>query len=148
MVDDATSKTCSMLDSGETTRVVFLTIWKWIRLHGIPLAFYVDLKNVYVSPKDKSFSHVQVACEKLGIQIIKARSPQAKGRVERNHAVYQDRFVKELRLRHAKTIEAGNAILDSTFIDKLNRKFENPARNPVSAHRALGDIDLNQILLK
>lgn len=146
MVDDATSKTCSMLDSGETTRVVFLTIWKWIKRYGIPLAFYVDLKNVYVSPKDKGFSHVQIACEKLGIRIIKARSPQAKGRVERNHGVYQDRFVKELRLRQVKTIEAGNEILDSTFIDKLNCKFEKPARNPVSAHRPLGKIDLNQIL--
>lgn len=146
MVDDATSKTLSMLDSGETTRVVFLAIWKWIERYGIPLSFYVDLKNVYVSPKDKGFSHVQIACKKLGIRIIKARSPQAKGRVERNHGVYQDRFVKELRLRHAKTIEAGNAILESKFIDKLNNKFEKPARNPVSAHRPLGDIDLNQIL--
>jgi transposase len=94
MVDDATSKTLSRLDTGETTRVVFLTMWKWIERYGIPLAFYVDLKNVYVSPKDKSFSHVQVACEKLGIRIIKARSPQAKGRVERNHGLYQDLLSK------------------------------------------------------
>lgn len=146
MVDDATSKTLARLDSGETTRVVFLAIWEWIKRYGIPLSFYVDLKNVYVSPKDNSFSHVQVACKKLGIRIIKARSPQAKGRVERNHGVYQDRFVKELRLRQAKTIEQGNAILESNFIDKLNNKFEKQPRNPVSAHRPLGDIDLNQIL--
>lgn len=146
MVDDATSKTLSRLDSGETTRVVFLAIWKWIKRYGIPLSFYVDLKNVYVSPKDDSFSHVQVACKKLGIKIIKARSPQAKGRVERNHAVYQDRFVKELRFRGAKTIEEGNAILESKFIDKLNNKFEKLPRNPISAHRPLGDIDLNQII--
>jgi transposase len=146
MVDDATSKTLARLDSGETTRVVFLTIWEWIKRYGIPLSFYVDLKNVYVSPKDKSFSHVQIACKKLGIRIIKARSPQAKGRVERNHGVYQDRFVKELRLRQVKTIEAGNAILESKFIDKLNNKFEKLARNPISAHRPLGDINLNQIL--
>lgn len=146
MVDDATGKTLSLLDSGETTRVIFHAIWKWIERYGIPLSFYVDLKNVYISPKDTSFSHVQTACKKLGIRMIKARSPQAKGRVERNHGVYQDRFVKELRLRHAKTIEAGNAILESTFIDKLNNKFEKPARNPISAHRSPGDIDLNQIL--
>ena len=146
MVDDATSKTLALLDSGETTRVVLLTIWKWIERYGIPLSFYVDLKNVYVSPKDKGFSHVQVACRKLGIRIIKARSPQAKGRVERSHAVYQDRLVKELRLRQIKTIDAANILLDSKFIDKLNDKFEKPAGNPVSAHRPLGDIDLNQIL--
>lgn len=146
MVDDATSKTSSMLDTGETTRVVFLSIWRWIKRYGIPLAFYVDLKNVYVSPKDTSFSHVQVACEKLGIRIIKARSPQAKGRVERNHAVYQDRFVKDLRLRQIKTVEEGNMLLESRFIDKLNNKFEKPAQNPISAHRPLDNIDLNQIL--
>lgn len=146
MVDDATSKTLARLDSGETTRVVFLAMWEWIKRYGVPLSFYVDLKNVYVSLKDNSFSHVQVACKKLGIRIIKAHSPQAKGRVERNHGVYQDRFVKELRLRQAKTIEAGNAILESKFIDKLNSKFEKLPRNPVSAHRPLGDIDLNQIL--
>jgi transposase len=145
IVDDATNKTLAMLDSGETTRVVFLALWKWIKRYGIPLAIYVDLKTVYVSPKDTSFSHVQVACEKLGIRIIKARSPQAKGRVERNHAVYQDRFVKELYLRQIKTIYGGNSVLDSGFIDNLNRKFEKPARNPESAHRPLGHIDLNQV---
>lgn len=144
MVDDATSKTLSKLDEGETTRVVFECIWKWIERYGIPLSFYVDLKNVYVSPKLNGFSHLQIACEKLGL--IKAYSPQAKGRVERHHGVYQDRFVKELRLRQIKTIEEANQILDSKFIDKLNNKFEKPARNPVSAHRPLGDIDLNQVL--
>lgn len=146
MVDDATSKTQAMLDSGETTRVVFLSIWRWIKRYGIPLAFYVDLKNVYVSPKDTSFSHVQVACKKLGIRIVKARSPQAKGRVERSHAVYQDRFVKELHLQQIKTIEGGNTVLEDGFVDALNKKFEKPARNPESAHRPLGNIDLNQIL--
>jgi transposase len=146
MVDDATTKTLSRLDGGETTRVVFEAIWRWLEKYGIPLAFYVDLKNVYVSPKDKSFSHVQVACKKLGIKIIKAYSPQAKGRVERNHGVYQDRFVKELRLRQAKSVDAGNAILESKFIDKLNNKFEKPARNSISAHRPLDGADLNQIL--
>lgn len=146
MVDDATGKTLARLDSGETTRVVFLSIWQWIKLYGIPLALYVDLKTVYVSPKDKGYSHVERACKKLGIRIIKARSPQAKGRVERNHAVYQDRFVKELRLLQIKTIDGGNDVLEGGFIDNLNRKFEKLPQNPESAHRPLGDIDLNQIL--
>lgn len=145
MVDDATSKTLAMLDSGETTRIVFLALWRWIKRYGIPLGLYVDLKTVYVSPKNTGLSHLQMACKKLGIRIIKARSPQAKGRVERNHAVYQDRFVKDLRLHNVKTIEGGNLILEGGFIDHLNDKFEKPAKNPVSAHRPLGDIDLNQI---
>ena len=146
MVDDATGKTFSLLASGETTRVVFLCLWKWIEAHGIPLALYVDLKTVYVSPKDDGFSHLQLACAKLGIRIIKARSPQAKGRVERNHAVYQDRFVKALALQQIKSIDKGNALLENGFIDKLNQKFEKLPRNPESAHRPTKGVNLNQIL--
>jgi transposase len=146
MVDDATSKTYAHMESGETTRCVFLAIWQWIEKYGIPLAFYVDLKSVYVSLKETTFSHVEKACKKLGIRIIKAYSPQAKGRVERKHSVYQDRFVKELRLKKIKTIEEANAVLHNGFIDKLNNKFEKPARNNQSAHRPVNNLDLNQIL--
>jgi transposase len=144
LVDDATSKTHAYLDTGETTRGVFIAIKQWIERYGIPLAFYVDLKSVYVSKKD--FSYLQKSCKKLGICIIKAYSAQAKGRVERSHGVYQDRFVKELRLRKINTISGANEILQNGFIDKLNQKFAKVARNSMSAHRALGDIDLNQVL--
>lgn len=146
LVDDATKKTLSNLESGETTAGVFRVLWYWIEKYGIPLALYVDLKNVYISPKAHHFSHVARACEKLGIKIIKAYSPQAKGRVERNHAVYQDRFIKELQLKKVHTIEGANQILHSGFIEKLNQKFEVPAREPISAHRLLDGIDLNQVL--
>lgn len=98
---------------------------------------------MYVSPKN--ICHFERACLKLGIRIIKAHSPQAKGRVERNHAVYQDRFVKELRLKQVKTVDKANEVLDGGFIDKLNLKFEKLARNLESAHRPLNEIDLNQV---
>lgn len=147
MVDDATSKTLAYLEPGETTRSIFIAMKKWIERYGVPLAFYVDLKNVYVSMKESSaFTHVEKACAKLGIKIIKAYSPQAKGRVERKHAVYQDRFVKELRLKKITTVEAANELLENGFIDKLNKKFEKPARNPESAHMKRNRADLNQIL--
>lgn len=145
MVDDATSKSLSRLAEGETTRVLFEVMRDWIRRYGIPLAVYVDLKSVYISSKSDGFSHFQVACQKLGIRVIKAYSPQAKGRVERKHAVYQDRFVKELALRGVKTIESANAVLSGGFIDDLNAKFEKVARNPNSAHKPLGKIDLEQV---
>lgn len=90
----------------------------------------MELKTVYVSPKSKwredqeelvqqevGFTHFSRACEKLGITIIKAYSPQAKGRVERNHAVYQDRFVKELKLQHIRTLAEANKLLVNGFID-------------------------------
>jgi len=146
MVDDATGKTLSRLEEGETTEGVLRLLWSWIQRYGIPLALYVDLKTVYVSPKEGNFSHIEKACKKLGIRIIKAYSPQAKGRVERNHGVYQDRFVKELRLRNIRTIPEANQLLESSFIDELNKRFEKPPREPESAHRTHDDIDLNQIL--
>lgn len=128
MVDDATGKTLSRLEEGETTEGVLRLLWSWIERYGVPLALYVDLKTVYVSPKTGNFSHIETACQKLGIRIIKAYSPQAKGRVERNHAVYQDRFVKELKLKEIRTVTQANQLLESSFIDGLNERFEKAPR--------------------
>ncbi len=159
MVDDATGKTLALMDTGETTRAAFLLLRWWMTEVGIPLAIYVDLKSLYVSPKSLRtdedgeyvepdwLTHFSRACQKLGIEIIKAYSPQAKGRVERNHAVYQDRFVKELKLRQITTIEDANALLSNGFVNKLNEKFAKPAGDPIDAHVPLhSDNDLHQIL--
>ena len=144
-VDDATGKTLSRLADGETTRVLFEVMWDWINRYGIPLAVYVDLKSTYVSPREDGLSHFQCACQKLGVRVIKAYSPQAKGRVEREHAVYQDRFVKELLVQDIKTIDDANKVLCGGFVDALNEKFEKPARISDSAHRPLMKLDLNQV---
>ena len=145
LVDDATGRTLARMEDGETTKGVMRLLLEWIGKYGIPAALYVDLKNVYVSPKKDGMSHIQRICKKLNIRVIKARSPQAKGRVERNHAVYQDRFVKELALKDIKTIAEANALLAGGFVANLNRKFEKPAKNPASAHRCADDRDLQQI---
>jgi transposase len=161
MVDDATGKTLSLMDYGETTRAAFTLLKWWIRDAGIPASIYVDLKSLYVSPKSLKakvaddevlveqewLTHFSEACNKLGIEVIKAYSPQAKGRVERNHAVYQDRFVKELKLKNINTIEEANKLLSKSFINKLNSKFAKPSESNEDAHVPLttGD-DLDQIL--
>lgn len=146
MVDDATGKTLALLASGETTEAAFRLLKWWIKLHGIPLAIYVDLKSLYISPKSLRYSdendlvepewltHFSKACKTLGIEVIKAYSPQAKGRVERNHGVYQDRFVKELRLKGIHTIEGANKRLQGGFIDNLNRKFMKSPASLEDAH--------------
>lgn len=159
MVDDATGKTLALMDEGETTRAAFALLQWWITEAGIPLAIYVDLKSLYVSPKSLRtdedgeyvepdwLTHFSRACKKLGIEIIKAYSPQAKGRVERNHAVYQDRFVKELKLRNVTTIEKANELLGNSFVNRLNEKFAKPAQDEQDAHVSLSaEDDLNQIL--
>jgi hypothetical protein len=147
MVDDATGKTLAIMSEQETSEAAMRILWAWIDLYGIPEALYCDLKNVYLLDNEPSVdeqleakvpkSAFGAACEKLGIQIISAHSPQAKGRVERKHAVYQDRFVKELRLRGAKRIEEANMILQGGFIEKLNRKFAHPPLAPEDFHVAL-----------
>lgn len=159
MVDDATGKTLALLDTGETTDAAFRLLKWWIKLHGIPLAIYVDLKSLYISPKSlrqteedelvepEWLTHFSKACKVLGIEVIKAYSPQAKGRVERNHGVYQDRFVKELRLKNIQTIEGANKRLQGGFIDNLNRKFIKSPASMEDAHVALlAEQNLNDIL--
>jgi hypothetical protein len=75
-----------------------------------------------------------------------ANTSQAKGRVERNHAVYQDRFVKELKLKGITTIPEANALLSEGFVNKLNQKFAKPASSDEDAHVALtAENDLDQI---
>lgn len=155
LVDDATGITLSLLAKEETTEAALQILKKWIKRYGVPNEIYVDLKTVYVSPQRKSedgeqlneaFTHFSKACEKLGITLIKAYSPQAKGRVERSHAVYQDRFVKELKLRGIKTLSEANKLLDDEFIDELNQKFAKVAANEANAHRDIsGYGDLDQI---
>lgn len=150
LVDDATGKTLALLDTGETTDAAFRLLKWWIKLHGIPMAIYVDLKSLYISPKSlrhdeddlvepEWLTHFSKACKALGIEVIKAYSPQAKGRVERNHGVYQDRFVKELRLKGINTIEGANKRLQSGFIDNLNNKFMKTPASLDDAHVALID---------
>lgn len=87
-----------------------------------------------------------LANEKLGIDIIPANSPQAKGRVERKNGVYQDRLVKELRLEGVNTIDGGNRVLAGGFLDDLNKRFAVEPRNSTDLHRPIPEgLDLRQV---
>lgn len=146
LVDDATGTTMALLREEETTEGAMTLLKSWIVRYGVPKSIYVDLKTVYVSPKtlklDESqdeitaaFTHFSKACDKLGIKIIKAYSPQAKGRVERKHGVFQDRFVKELKLQGIQTIDKANHLLNNGFVDELNQKFAKAPHDPFDMHR-------------
>lgn len=159
IVDDATGKTFALLDEGETTLVLLKALKGWVELYGIPEAVYVDLKNVYVSPsglksnteeeenkKQDSWSVFEQVCRRLNIKIVKAYSAQAKGRVERKHAVFQDRFVKELQLKNIKTIEKANLYLESSFLNSINAKFSISPKDSKDCHRDAKEYgDLEQI---
>ena len=143
MVDDATGTTLSFLERQETTVGAMSLLWAWIERYGIPQAVYCDRKNAFVLDREPTIdeqlrgitpkSPFEVACEKLGIEVIVAHSPQAKGRVERNHGVYQDRFIKELRLAGIDDIAVANAFLQDTYLDAINAKF---AKSPLDSQDA------------
>ena len=157
IVDDATGKTFALLDEGETTLVLLKALKQWIELYGVPEAVYVDLKSVYVSPsglksnteeegnkKQDSWSVFEQVCKRLNIKIIKAYSAQAKGRVERKHGVFQDRFVKELQLKNIKNIPEANEYLVKTFLNNINKKFAIVPKDNKDRHRDVtpyGDLD-------
>lgn len=156
LVDDATGTTLSLLGEEETTELAMRALWRWVERYGLPQALYADKKNVYIADREPTpeeqlagqepLTAFGQACAKLGIEIIPANSPQAKGRVERNHGVYQDRLVKGLALHGITAVEGANAFLEGGFIDDLNEKFARDAADPVDAHRSVpADLDLGSV---
>lgn len=144
MVDDATGITFSFFCEEETTSDAMRLLWRWIEHYGIPQALYCDKKNAFVLTREPTIeeqlagiepkSPFERVCEVLGIEVIIANSPQAKGRVERNHGVYQDRLVKELRLAGISTIEEANRHLVQTYLPTINEKFAKAPLRPEDAH--------------
>lgn len=158
LVDDATTETWGRFSQEETSEAAMRALWAWIKRHGVPRALYTDWKTVYLTTREPRLEEELCgelprtafgqACARLGIEIIGASSPQAKGRVERSHGVYQDRLVKELRLRGITTMEAANTLLESTFCETLNRKFAQPPVSDEDWHRPLPtDVALEDVFV-
>ena len=157
MIDDATNIRYAQFFEQETTESAMTVLSYWIKKYGIPERLYCDKKNAFVltrEPSDKELlagitkpkSHFGRVCEKLGIEVIPANSPQAKGRVERNHGVDQDRLVKELRLTGISTIREANRFLEETYLPQMNRKFSRPPSSPCDRHVPIGKVNLHEIM--
>jgi transposase len=142
MVDDATSETQAGMGKEETIWAAAGVLRAWIGKYGVPRALYTDWKNVYkrkATPAEQLRGEVPVTqfgrmCQKLGIRIIAARSPQAKGRVERIHGVHQDRLIKKLRRKKIASYEAANEYLETQYLPEHNRRFARPAAKPEDYH--------------
>lgn len=155
MVDDATGKSLALMAEEETSFAAMELLWQWIERYGIPRALYTDRKNVYVLDREtrekaadsgqEALSQFGRACKQLGIEIIEAYSPEAKGRVERSHGTYQDRLVKELRLAKIDEVKAANQLLAGGFCGQLNEKFAVAPRAPADYHRSAKGYDLAAI---
>lgn len=128
-IDDATGRLVEMLFvSSETTQGYFEAVFHHLMRHGRPMAYYSDKYSVFkVNRKDcvdgrLEDTQFQRAMRTLGIELICADSPQAKGRVERANQTLQDRLIKEMRLRGISSIEAANDFVPA-FISMFNEKF-------------------------
>jgi hypothetical protein len=143
MIDDATSKVTARFYPGETTEAYMDLLGRYLRRHGRMAAMYVDRDSIFraedhdpYEPRP-SLTQFSRALEELGIQLILAYSPQAKGRIERFFQTAQDRLVKELRLAKATTMEEANAVLQKTFLPWFNRWCSVRPASPNDAHRPL-----------
>jgi molybdenum-dependent DNA-binding transcriptional regulator ModE len=155
MVDDATNRTGARFSEQETTRASYDVFDVWVKQNGVPGSLYVDRDSIYRCERVATVAE-QIAgqeprtqfgraMEQLGVEVIMAHSPQAKGRVERRNGLLQDRLVKELRLEGISDLAAANEFLDKKFLPALNKRFTLAARSPVDAHRQ-GAWNLREIL--
>lgn len=138
IIDDATSQTYARLYPAETTEAAFDVFGRWARLSGLPRSVYVDRHGIY-RDEDHREKPTQFgrAMKDLGVELIMAHSPQAKGRVERRNAVFQDRLVKEMRVRKISDMRQANALLEQTFLKDMNRRFAVKARRESDLHRPI-----------
>ncbi len=132
MTDDATSTMMGRLGEQETFWDATAVLRAWIGEYGVPRALYTDWKTLYHSPRpSQSIEATQFGrvCGRLGIELIAASSPQAKGRVERSHGTNQDRLIKKLRIKGISTHAEVNEYLEKIYLPAHNARF---ARRPAS----------------
>lgn len=143
MVDDATGTTLSRLHEQETIWAAVDVLRAWVEKYGVPQALYTDWKNVYVrEPTEEErltgkvpWTQLERMCARLGTRIWAASSPQAKGRVERNHGTQQDRLIKKLRLRQIRTWEEANRYLRQSYLPDHHRRFRREPAEREDYHR-------------
>jgi len=126
-IDDSTSRLCSLhFEPSETTAGYFKLMRKYIHLYGIPLATYNDKHGIFrinlPNASEESETQFGRAMRQLGVEIICAHSPEAKGRVERANQTLQDRLIKEMRLRGISDLKSANAYLPA-YMKEHNALF-------------------------
>lgn len=156
-IDDATGRFYGRFYGYEGTMPAMDSLKGYIKQYGIPKSIYLDRHSTYKTNRkyvytDWPFRDKQEltqfgrACQQLGVELIYANSPQAKGRVERVFETLQDRLTKELRLAEAAGCPEANVVLER-YLDGFNKKFEVAAKRRGDLHRPADKrIELDDIL--
>ena len=145
-VDDATGRVYARFYEYEGTLPAMDGFKRYIRLYGLPQSIYLDRHSTYKTTAKQTIeeelgdiqpmSHFEKSLAELGVTVIHAYSPQAKGRVERLFGTFQDRVVKEMRLAGATNIAEGNAFLES-YLPEFNSKYATQAAGQSDFHRPI-----------
>ena len=139
-IDDATSRLYARFYGAETTEAYFDLLGRYVTRFGRPVALYSDQASIFRTERSKRDTDVDRvpqfarALEELNIRLILARSPQAKGRVERLFGTLQDRWVKALREARATTIAQANVLVDRELLTQFNSRFTVGASSSLDAH--------------
>ena len=143
-IDDASSRVSARFYEYEGTIPAMDSFQRYIRQYGIPLAIYADKHSTYHSPApptvDEQLAGVTPTSQfgralgELGVELIPAHSPQAKGRVERLFKTFQDRVIKEMRLANVSTLDAANQFLQD-YLPIYNQRFSVQPVQPADLHR-------------
>jgi transposase len=155
-IDDATGNAFGLFYEYEGRSPAMDSFRQYIEKYGIPQSVYLDKHPTYKSTKkptledelnnQKALTQFARALGELGVNMIYADSPQAKGRVERSFNTHQDRFVKELRLKNICTIKDANRFASSYYFPKHNRKFAIMAKDTANLHTPIPKgLDLDRI---
>ena len=157
-IDDATNTVHGRFYAYEGTMPAMDSFKRYIKKYGIPICVYFDKHSTYKSQQKPSIedelmnrealSQFGRALTELGVEFISAHSPQAKGRIERLFRTFQDRVVKEMRLRNIKTMEEANNFLEE-YLPEFNRRFSVQAIEKGDVHRPVPKgLDIDSILCK
>ena len=157
-IDDATGDAFGRFYGYEGTIPAMDSFKRYIQKHGLPLRVYVDKYKTYKSTAQPTIqdelndveplSDFERALKELGVEVLHANSPQAKGRIERLFGTFQDRLVKEMRLRGISTLEEGNQFLEE-YLPLYNRRFSVSPKGKDNLHRPLvKGLDLDTILCR
>lgn len=147
-IDDATNTVFGRFYEYEGTIPAMDSFKRYVRKYGLPVSLYLDKHTTYKSPRSLTIeeelagvsqpqSQFERALDELGVEVIHAHSPQAKGRVERLFGTLQDRLVKEMRLRGITTRDEANAFLEE-YLSVFNRRFRVVPANQTDVHVKLG----------
>lgn len=143
-IDDASSQVCARFYAYEGTIPALDSFERYVQCYGVPHSVYTDNHTTYRAlgeptvaqqlAGEKPQSQFERALAELGVTVIHAHSPQAKGRVERLFKTLQDRLVKDLRLAGLTTIEAANQFVE-TWLPRYNKRFAVPPAQAADLHR-------------